>query len=358
VLATVRLPERWRGAAIAVAPGGLLERARLNPARVLRSAAQQADLPLPPELAAQLAARHMSCAVISVGETQIFLALLLTPLASRSVARPVRAIELARLVTAQVDICARANLASSASGAGEALARSSEHGLRAHIARLLQLRDDERQRLARDLDGSVTQSLAAMKYTLEHSASLVHARDIDNAGRLLRQMVAQLQTLLGEVRSVTSRMHPTVLDDFGGVSAVQWLCREWSDAHPETQLIFECLAVDALVPDALKLPLFRTVQEALDNVARHARARRVIVALSHANGALSVEVVDEGIGFAAEQHEHGDGPGLGLCGMRERVSFSGGSFTVYSRPGRGAMLRAVWPLSSPTGAKESFHVHE
>jgi signal transduction histidine kinase len=233
----------------------------------------------------------------------------------------------------------------------EAALRSSRNELRHLSVQLMRAQELERKRIAQELHDSVGQSLSAIKYTLEHAVELVRNPALGDSTRRLSHAVDQVQRLIGEVRTISADLRPTVLDDLGVASAVRGFCREWAEVYQNVELTVRVMVEDDEVPEALRTTIFRAVQEALNNVAKHASASRVSVSIGRDQGALVVVVEDDGAGFLRSVHFGGPRAGLGLRGLRERAASSGGSLQVDSEPGKGTVLRLAWPLDAPSAVQ-------
>jgi signal transduction histidine kinase len=223
----------------------------------------------------------------------------------------------------------------------------SRNELRQLSVQLMRAQEIERKRIAQELHDSVGQSLSAIKYTLEHAVQLVCNPALGDSTRRLSLAVDQVQRLIGEVRAISSGLRPTILDDLGVASAVRGLCREWAEVYQDVELTVRVLVEDADVPDAIRTTMFRAVQEALNNVAKHAAASRVWVSILHEQGTLTLEVADDGNGFAGSVRLAGARDGMGLRGLRERAAHSGGRLKVESDPGKGTRLRIAWQVMFP-----------
>jgi len=141
------------------------------------------------------------------------------------------------------------------------------------------------------------------------------------------------------------QLRPTVLDDLGLAAAVRDHVNTWSE-HFGIECDFHAPASESMRLDPeVETVLYRAVQEALNNIAKHARARRVEVRLERGASHASLTVIDDGVGFAP--WPRGERPrGLGLVGMRERASFLGGDISVASKPGEGTRIKVDVPLPS------------
>ena len=193
---------------------------------------------------------------------------------------------------------------------------------------------EERNRLARDLHDSVTQSIFSMTLTAE-SARILLDRDPAQTAPLLARLQELAQGALGEMRSLIYQLRPTYVAEEGLVPAIH--------NHLATLKSRDGLMVDLHVEGEGRLPrereegMFRIVQEALNNVSRHAMTDRAVVTLRMVDGRASLLIEDLGVGFdpslvgRSEAH-------VGLASMRERIEMQGGTFKVESRPGEGTRV--------------------
>jgi two-component system sensor histidine kinase UhpB len=192
----------------------------------------------------------------------------------------------------------------------------------------LRAQEEERTRLARDLHDEVNQALTGILLRLQalsHSAPPELGEELGELKRLVNQAMSELLQLARQLR-------PSALDDHGLLPAMESQVRQFAaqtGIEADLQLVG---AETALDPDE-ETAVYRIAQEALTNVAQHARARRVKVNLRTANG-VELTVRDDGAGFDTAQ----ESKGLGLNGMAERARLVGGELTVQSRPGAGTEL--------------------
>jgi signal transduction histidine kinase len=228
----------------------------------------------------------------------------------------------------------------------ERAVRRSRNELAALSRQLMIAQEAERKRIARELHDSVGQQLSAIKYTLERAESCVGQGE--EARAPIANAIAALQGTLDDLRTIAMNLRPPVLDDLGAVSAVSWFCRQFSQNYPKLTLLEKVSATDEDVPERLSTAVFRSLQEMLNNVAKHARARVVAVTLSRDAGLLTLEVEDDGIGIhGGAAPEPGAGMGRGLRNLVERASMTGGEFTMANRlEGGGARARIEWPLAA------------
>jgi signal transduction histidine kinase len=234
-------------------------------------------------------------------------------------------------------------------GAEQAVRRS-RNELATLSHQLMIAQEAERKRIARELHDSVGQQLSAIKYTLERVDG--RPRQDGETQVQIERAITSLQEAMDELRTIAMNLRPAVLDDLGAVSAVSWFCRQFGQNYPALALREQLSVADADVPERLSTAVFRSLQEMLNNVAKHARAREVVVTLSRAAGQLILEVEDDGVGIQRTDPDAGSRTGRGLRNLRERASMTGGEFMVGNRPeGAGTRARIEWHL--PATRKDS-----
>lgn len=208
--------------------------------------------------------------------------------------------------------------------------------LRALAEATLRAREEEARRIAHELHDEAGQLLAAIHIALDHLLGRLPGQ-----AAALREIHGQLDRVEGQLRRLARELRPTILDDLGLGPAVEWLAQGVA-ARAGFQVRVEA-AVGRLAP-AVETALYRIVQEALSNVARHARASRVVVDLRLTPEGAAASIRDDGQGLDVEGvlAQRGE-RGLGLIGMRERVEGLGGRFRIRSGPGEGTEVLAIIP---------------
>lgn len=222
--------------------------------------------------------------------------------------------------------------------------RSSEDSLRQLSGYLMRVQDEERRRIARELHDSTGQKLIALKMNLE--ALRVQPSFAGETHGLLEQSVELVDETTQDIRTLAQLLHPPLLDEAGLISATRWLVDGFSQRAG--------IAVDLVVPPEMeRLPenaeiaLFRVIQESLNNVHRHAAAKKARIEIKRTPEAVTLEVSDDGKGLRPEL-----GPGaktvkpsfgVGILGMRERLSQLGGTLEISSNKKKGTTVKAVLP---------------
>lgn len=214
--------------------------------------------------------------------------------------------------------------------------------LQALSSRLLEVQEAERRHIARELHDEVGQALTAVKINLQ---MLRRQSPADAAATRLDDSLGMVDRILQGVRRMSLDLRPSLLDDLGLAAAVRWYVGAQAQRTGLTAEV-EASALPALLPAALATTCFRIVQEAVTNVVRHAKARRLIVILEAADARLTVLVRDDGAGFdvGAARRRALAGGSLGLLGLEERVELAGGRARIESSPGRGTTVRVDLPI--------------
>jgi signal transduction histidine kinase len=226
----------------------------------------------------------------------------------------------------------------------ELIQRENVLSSRALSARILDLQDAERRRIARELHDSVGQYLVGLKINLEQllgsRANLTSAHE-----NLLAQTIELAERSMLEVRTISHLLHPPLLDEVGLESAIRW----YADGFALRSALKVSLHLDSIInrlPKEVELALFRVLQESLTNVHRHANAKSIEVVLTCSSGHIVLSVIDDGVGIAAEvltRFSSRRASGVGLAGMRERLAELDGTLEV-ERASRGTAVRATIPV--------------
>jgi PAS domain S-box-containing protein len=222
----------------------------------------------------------------------------------------------------------------------------SEKQLRLLSSRLMQAQENERKRIARDLHDSIGQSLLVVKLSLQELIkSLTGVGMVEEIAKSLKRLIPLIQNSVEETRRICSGLRPSILDDFGILATIAWFYRNFQVACPYIRIERNIDINEEEIPEPLKIVIFRIIQEALSNIAKHSKAQLVKLDLIKQEGAIKLAIKDNGVGFDVDAILAKDicERGLGLCGMQERAELSGGQFTMAAEPGKGTFITAVWP---------------
>jgi len=209
-----------------------------------------------------------------------------------------------------------------------------------HLRHIVQVQEDERALIARELHDETSQTLSA--FTLELASLRVHAKRNSKVKSTLDRLQNLNHQMLDGIHNLVHDLRPAQLDDLGLVPAMQSLFE--SDSYSlGTKVIFEVSGTKRRLDPLIETVLFRAAQESLNNVNRHAEINEVTVRLDFASDEVTLGVLDAGKGF--DSTEQWLPPrGWGLAGMRERVELVGGQLNLYSAPERGTSVEVVIPI--------------
>ncbi len=192
------------------------------------------------------------------------------------------------------------------------------------LKKLITAQEEERKRIARELHDGVGQVLTSLMVgirTLQRSDASLQAERIDDLCRIAGETLEQVRTLSRELR-------PSLLDDLGLAAALERYASEFTRVYPEVQIDLHC-ALPRRLPTPIETALYRIVQEAMTNAARHSRATVISVLVSQRNGSVQAIVEDNGVGFDVEAVRRRQSS-VGIFGMNERAELLGGTLDIES----------------------------
>ncbi|MBI2852490.1 MAG: sensor histidine kinase [Chloroflexi bacterium] len=212
------------------------------------------------------------------------------------------------------------------------------------LGRVISAQEEERRRLARELHDETAQTIGALSIALDRARLDLQGASPDAVERIQEAQNA-VRRLLDEIRRLILDLRPIALEDLGLVPAIRW----YAESHLQErgiQTAIETHQLAARLPEHLEISLFRIVQEAINNIARHARAQQASIRLLLQNSVARIEVTDDGQGFNVEDvlKPHLSGRGVGLMGMQERARLLGGRFNIRSEPGKGTHVTVEVPI--------------
>ncbi len=210
--------------------------------------------------------------------------------------------------------------------------------------RLLEAQESERRHVALELHDGIGGRLTAVKMALEAKLNKIRKGETVSESAL-GEILELVRTCMSETRRMQHNLRPATLDHLGLAAALRGLCRELGETNDGMTATARILGIDAaLVPEELKITIFRISQEALTNAIKHSGAKKVELSLTHRDGAIQLMIRDDGRGFETEKAFSPQmiKRGIGLASMRERCNLSGGSFSIDSRAGEGTTIGCSW----------------
>jgi signal transduction histidine kinase len=214
-------------------------------------------------------------------------------------------------------------------------------------SKLVTAQEDERRRIALEVHDVLGSSLSAIKFKVEDVLlRLPQDGTLDiSISKSLESLIPFIRDTIEETRRIQTDLRPPILDDMGIVATLSWFCRRFKMIYSDTKIEQTIFIEEEEVPEHLKIVIFRIIQEAMNNIGKHAKADVVYLGLRKVDSSIELCVKDNGEGFDLESLSSRtiSQKGLGLSSMKERIEFSGGSFSIDSAEGKGTVIRAVWP---------------
>jgi PAS domain S-box-containing protein len=215
--------------------------------------------------------------------------------------------------------------------------------------RLMESRENERLHLAQELHDGPMQELHAITF---HLAALQNSLCDESGWAQLAAGQAALQQVLQSLRMTATELRPSTLIPFGLASAIRSHAEEFQKRNPKLEIVLELVRTESLLPERVRLALFRIYQHALMNTVKHAQAQRITVRLSQISEQLHLEIEDDGCGFEMPAHwiDLARQGHLGLVGMTERAEAVGGQMRVISASGKGTLIQVSVPHAAQPAA--------
>ncbi|MFN3267485.1 MAG: GAF domain-containing protein, partial [Deinococcales bacterium] len=231
------------------------------------------------------------------------------------------------------DLSEQQKLAQEIKVRGQAQAREGE--MRTFLSLFTQASEEERRRIARELHDDTAQTLVAITRRLDRLETALQTISLEDARARVRDIRTDVDTAIASVRRFSRNLRPSALDDLGLLPALEWLCTQNT-----TPTRLEIQGVERRLDSALELTIYRIVQEALTNVAKHAHAEHCAVRVQFYPHQVEVRVTDDGRGLVQHENLLLEGH-LGMAGMRERVTLAGGKMNITSQDG--TTLEFIFP---------------
>lgn len=231
----------------------------------------------------------------------------------------------------------------------EAALRRSEADLHSLSAQLIEVGEQERKRIARELHDSISQTMSSIKFRVECGLMQFDNGAMNEGVAIIADVVPAIRQAIQEVRRISMDLRPVMLDDFGILATIEWYCGEYEQTYQGIRIVQDIDVQEMDIAENLKLVIFRVIQEALHNIAQHSNANAVLLELHRVGCSLVLRINDNGNGLTQSQQAACEPGvrGLGLRSMRERVEQTRGIFKIASRVGAGTTVEASWPLDAP-----------
>jgi signal transduction histidine kinase len=235
----------------------------------------------------------------------------------------------------------------------EAALRRSQQQLRELSRAILDAQENERKLIAQEIHDSISGSLAAIKFALEEK--------LDSMGQnpapeviSLEKIIFQVDETIKESRMISAHLRPSLLDDLGLLATISWFCREFEEFHPRLKIEQQLDVSEGEVPPMLKIVVYRILQEAMNNAAKHSDATRIRLKLGKRDNRIEFSVADNGCGFDPEEKfsQSAVVSGFGLNSMRDRSVFCDGKFEIISGKGKGTTVHVSLPCDEKVMSAE------
>jgi PAS domain S-box-containing protein len=220
-----------------------------------------------------------------------------------------------------------------------------ERDLQMLSSQIIRTQEEERKRISRELHDEASQALVAAKINLEMVKQSVPPRMEEVTTRLMETSSLLVHTL-ENLRRISHDLRPSMLDDLGLIPTLRWYTESYTK-RLGIPISFHATAFNKKLDFEIETAIYRIVQEALTNIAKHAQAKEVTISLGKKNAKLIIKVEDNGKGFILKTSATGEiySQGVGILGMKERVYNVGGTFHIESKQGRGTNLLVEIPLN-------------
>ena len=227
----------------------------------------------------------------------------------------------------------------------------SRRQLRMLSQKTLELLESDRQMIAKELHDSIGASLAAIKFSLEGWLEM-YGEQLPSHEIPFDRIITHIMETIKETKRISANLRPTTLDDLGLIATAQWFCRNLAGLYQGIRITPRFDVSEADIPETMKIVVYRVLQEALSNAAKHGQAKNINVSLMLIDGCLELTVDDDGCGFdrKAIMGPEDTLSGFGINSMRERVEICDGRFDLRTSVGEGTRIQASLPVGSGSAA--------
>lgn len=225
--------------------------------------------------------------------------------------------------------------------------RESEERLQRLSGQLINAQETERKRLALELHDSLGQSLSAIKYLLEGMSRKIDCGGTNDCADEVADIISKIRNAIEETRNMSMELRPSMLDDLGIVSTINWFCRQYQATYKHIRIEKDIAIDESDIDESRKVAIYRIIQEAMNNTAKHSSADTIELSLRYLEpGYIQLMIADNGVGIKNLDNHPAGYTSMGLSGMRERVELTGGGFLLTHNAPTGVKIDIRWPSTS------------
>ena len=223
--------------------------------------------------------------------------------------------------------------------------RYSEAALKGISKKMLDTLEADRKTIAKELHDSIGASLAAIKFSLEEKLAKMTSTPPDELTSL-ENVVSYLMDTIKETKRISANLRPSTMDDLGLTATISWFCREFKTFYRNIEIQPHIDIDESDTSDSIKIVIYRILQEAMNNAAKHGQPTRIDLTLKKNGDGIYLAIGDDGVGFEPGDDLISADPlsGHGIVGMKERAEICGGTFNIAPRPGGGTIVEVMIPL--------------
>lgn len=212
--------------------------------------------------------------------------------------------------------------------------------------KLLIAQDCERKRIASELHDGLGQILTAVKYQIEGvlcgRENITPQSVLANDAQYIEEVLGNIKSAMLEVRRISMNLRPSMLDEIGLIASMDRFFTEFGKVYSHYQIDTRIDIREEAIPTNIKFTIFRVLQEALNNIAKHANATSISVVLRELENVIILRIIDDGRGFDLSDHSGAEKASFGLNNMRERAESSAAKFTILSEANKGTVIQLQW----------------
>ena len=214
------------------------------------------------------------------------------------------------------------------------------------FSRILITEEREAGRVARQIHHDLRQVLSGIESGLENAVRQIEGKEAEAGLESLRALIPKVRYSADELLRIGIYIFPTTLEDIGILATISLLCREFQKIHSGIQIEKQIDIQESEIPHFVKIMIYKTLRDALANIATHSKADLVHLSLLKKNKGIQLTIQDDGKGFDVGKvlEEESQRETLGLSSLRERVKLSGGGFRIKSTIGKGTTIRTSWQI--------------